>query len=261
MKSTVVDESLSTTTSRVLFQRKNYLYTLRSSKSFQSIHQIQIENFATQMLTFPRPVNIHGSYFHVERWQASIHTHERKCDAVIKLKALKSEKYCGEFNGMVRFLSSFLKKSKKKCHTILWITEKTQKKSFIALKNVKKHLNISNSYWPPHQYYECWLQMISSDWRVIQTKQQEEELCFDSNKVKWVQTGYHSKKWTQAVQDYGITEIEWTHLVCNRHSFNQLSKYIYFEVFGKQKRDRRPIRRKERTNTDSFLIEIMGHLT
>ena len=46
---------------------------------------------------------------------------------------------------------------------------------------------------------------------------------------QWILIVYHSKKLPQAVQKYGITELEMTSFVYNIHGFSQLLKNQYFE--------------------------------
>ena len=47
---------------------------------------------------------------------------------------------------------------------------------------------------------------------------------------QWVLIGYHSKRLSDAIRNYGVCELEWTGLVCNIHSFEHLLKDNYFEV-------------------------------
>ena len=47
---------------------------------------------------------------------------------------------------------------------------------------------------------------------------------------QWAFIGYHSKRLPDAVQNYGVCELELTGLVCNIHGFKHLLKDNNFEV-------------------------------
>ena len=52
---------------------------------------------------------------------------------------------------------------------------------------------------------------------------------------EWVLVGYHSKKLPEAVQNYGVTELELTGLLANIHRFEQKLRNKYFEVIVNHK--------------------------
>ena len=62
------------------------------------------------------------------------------------------------------------------------------------------------------------------------SKTATEVALFQFQQGHWEITGYHSKKLPQAGQNYGITELELTGLVCNIWSFYQLLEHQHLKV-------------------------------
>ena len=55
-------------------------------------------------------------------------------------------------------------------------------------------------------------------------------VLFEFLQGQWEPIGNHLMKLPQAVQNYGITELELTGLVCNKYDCSQLLKDCYFDV-------------------------------
>ena len=152
------------------FQCKSHSFRILANLS-KSLKKLEILLHNTN---FQRLFNIHCLTFMLKDVKPLYTPMREKHDAVVNLWQSKSVKWCRWFCGMVTFLSSFFKDLKK---AYQFMKNRSTKTKFNGWKNVKKYLTISNSYGIPNQYYTSWQQMITSDYRVIQAKQQLEVPC------------------------------------------------------------------------------------
>ena len=66
---------------------------------------------------------------------------------------------------------------------------------------------------------------------------------------KWVVIGYHSKRLPKSAKNFGITELEFTGLLVNIHSFMQLLRNRYFEILVDHKAVEYMIKSKTKSPT------------
>ena len=79
---------------------------------------------------------------------------------------------------------------------------------------------------------------------------------------QWVLVGYHSKKLPPPVQNYGVTELEFTGLLANIHGFEQKLQNNYFEVIVDHKAIDYMVKSKHQPTTmrlANLLLKLMEY--
>ena len=150
----------------------------RFGKSFQSINQVWTENLTPKISIFHRPVKIHGSYIHAERWPAIVYTTERKAWCSYWGKAIKSD--CRSFWSMVNL-----------CHDVSNILESTsyQLIRYRKEKQISLDRRMSNITWTYQKVTDYPTSIMHADGKWYMSlesgtpKQQQEASYFRFSKV------------------------------------------------------------------------------
>ena len=74
-------------------------------------------------------------------------------------------------------------------------------------------------------------------------------ILFQKQGDEWVVIGYHSKRLSISVKNFGVTELELTGLLVNIHRFMQLLHNQYFEVLVDHKATEYMVKSKTETPT------------
>ena len=151
-----------------------------------------------------------------------------KCDAIRNMKAPKSVKECRTFCGMVNFLSTFCKNLRQLLIPIYELTKKHARFNWTD-KHQKAFDEIKQLLVKPPV-----LRMVSGNgfFRLESdtSRTAAGATLYQWQNNEWVLVGYHSKRLPDAVQNYGVTELELTGLLANIHGFEQKLNNNYFEA-------------------------------
>ena len=158
-----------------------------------------------------------------------------KCDAIHNMKAPQSVKECHTFCGMVNFLSTFCKNLRpllipiyeltKKHARFVW-TDKHQK-AFEEIKQLLVKPPVLGMF-SGNRFFR-----LESD----TSRTAARATLYQWQNNEWVLVGYHSKRLTDAVRNYRVTELELTGLLANIHGFEQKLNNNYFDYLIKSKHE------------------------
>ena len=151
-----------------------------------------------------------------------------KCDAIRNMLPLRTVKECRQFWGMVNFLSKFLPKLRKYLIPIYALIKK--KATFKWTDECQKSFNIIKDCLQKPPVLR--MPAINGIFHLESDTSREAAggTLYQWQDDQWVLIGYHSKRLSDAIRNYGVCELELTGLVCNIHSFEHLLKDNYFEV-------------------------------
>ena len=180
-----------------------------------------------------------------------------KCDAIRNMKAPKSMKECHTFCKMVNFLSTFCKNLRQ---LLIPIYELTKKHAHFAWtdRHQKAFEEIKQLLVKPPI-----LRMVSGN-GFFQLESDTSRTTagatlYQWQNNEWVLVRYHSKRLPDAVQNYGVTELELTGLLANIHRFEQKLNNNYFEAIVDHKAIDYLIKSKHEP-TSTRLVTLLDHL-